>query len=111
MEGSTCRLERYSVGVAHRRALVGCSRALSVVSDLPQTISAMGPIWSDERSSGSSCPRSQNPRCSGCGGSLHRWYLCTGEKRATRGGKTERGKGTKIMAIADRHGLPVAICI
>ncbi|MFN4289562.1 MAG: IS5/IS1182 family transposase, partial [Permianibacter sp.] len=26
-------------------------------------------------------------------------------------GKTKRGKGTKIMAIADRHGLPVAACI
>jgi transposase len=25
-------------------------------------------------------------------------------------GKTKRGKGTKTMAIADRHGLPVAIC-
>ena len=26
-------------------------------------------------------------------------------------GKTKRGKGTKIMAIADRHGLPVAVHI
>jgi transposase len=26
-------------------------------------------------------------------------------------GKTKRGKGTKIMAVADRHGLPVSICI
>ena len=26
-------------------------------------------------------------------------------------GKTKRGKGTKIMAIADRSGLPVALCI
>jgi transposase len=25
-------------------------------------------------------------------------------------GKTKRGKGTKIMAVADGHGLPVAIC-
>ncbi|HZM88923.1 MAG TPA: transposase [Blastocatellia bacterium] len=25
-------------------------------------------------------------------------------------GKTKRGKGTKIMAVADRHGLPVAVC-
>lgn len=24
-------------------------------------------------------------------------------------GKTKRGKGTKIMAVADRHGLPVAV--
>ena len=26
-------------------------------------------------------------------------------------GKTKRGKGTKVMAVADRHGLPVAIYI
>ncbi len=25
-------------------------------------------------------------------------------------GKTKRGKGTKIMAVADRHGLPISIC-
>jgi len=25
-------------------------------------------------------------------------------------GKTKRGKGTKIMAVADRHGLPIAVC-
>ncbi len=25
-------------------------------------------------------------------------------------GKTKRGKGTKVMAIADRHGFPIAIC-
>lgn len=26
-------------------------------------------------------------------------------------GNTRIGKGTKIMAIADRHGLPLAICV
>ncbi len=25
-------------------------------------------------------------------------------------GKTKRGKGSKLMAIADRHGLPLAVC-
>jgi transposase len=34
-----------------------------------------------------------------------------GEKRGSKVGKTKRGKGTKIMAVADRHGLPVAICV
>jgi len=29
----------------------------------------------------------------------------------TKVGKTKRGKGTKIMAVADRHGLPVAVCV
>jgi transposase len=31
-------------------------------------------------------------------------------KRGTKGGKTKRGKGTKIMVVADSHGLPVGLC-
>ena len=41
---------------------------------------------------------------------LHRRDLCSGEKRGLCVGKTKRGKGSKLMAIADRHGLPVAVC-
>jgi transposase len=41
---------------------------------------------------------------------LHRRNVCSGEKRGRLVGKTKRGKGCKIMAIADRHGLPVAAC-
>jgi len=26
-------------------------------------------------------------------------------------GKTKRGKGTKIMAVADRAGLPISVCV
>jgi hypothetical protein len=29
------------------------------------------------------------------------------KKGGLKVGKTKRGKGTKIMAVADRHGLPV----
>ena len=35
--------------------------------------------------------------------------LCSGQKRGRLVGKTKRGKGTKIMGIADRHGLPLAL--
>src|SRR5438128_1433739 len=57
MEGSTCRLERHSLGATHWRSLGGCTRALPVLPDLPQAISAMGPLWSDEGSSGGPRPR------------------------------------------------------
>ena len=40
---------------------------------------------------------------------LHRRHLRSGEKGGFAVGKTKRGKGTKIMAVADRNGLPVAI--
>jgi hypothetical protein len=32
------------------------------------------------------------------------------QKRGRKVGKTKRGKGTKIMAIADHNGLPVSVC-
>jgi transposase len=35
--------------------------------------------------------------------------ICAGQKRGRQVGKTKRGKGTKIMGIADRHGLPLAL--
>jgi transposase len=35
--------------------------------------------------------------------------FCAGQKRGRQVGKTKRGKGTKIMGIADGHGLPVAL--
>jgi transposase len=35
--------------------------------------------------------------------------VCSGQKRGRLVGKTKRGKGTKIMGVADRHGLPLAL--
>jgi len=40
---------------------------------------------------------------------LHRRHLCSGQKRGNEVGTTKRGKGTKIMAISDGSGLPVAV--
>ena len=42
-------------------------------------------------------------------GVLHRRDLCSREKRGAGVGKTKRGKRTKIMAVADRNGLPIAV--
>jgi len=35
--------------------------------------------------------------------------ICSRQKRGRLVGKTKRGKGTKIMGIADSHGLPIAL--
>src|SRR6478735_7786119 len=40
---------------------------------------------------------------------LHRWLVYRGEKRGSKVGKTKRGKGTKLKAIADASGLPLAV--
>jgi transposase len=42
---------------------------------------------------------------------LHRRLVRERQKRGLCVGKTKRGKGTKIMAIADRSGLPAAAWI
>jgi transposase len=42
---------------------------------------------------------------------IHRWQSCAGQKRRPKVGETKRGKRTKIMAVADSHGLPVGACI
>jgi hypothetical protein len=33
------------------------------------------------------------------------------QKRGSKVRETKRGKGTKVMAVADRSGLPVAVCV
>src|SRR5882672_6703619 len=40
---------------------------------------------------------------------VHRRQLQFGEKRGSAVGPTRRGKGSKIMAISDGHGLPLAV--
>jgi transposase len=42
---------------------------------------------------------------------FRRRHVCPGEKGGACVGKTKRGKGTKIMAVADGVGLPVALSI
>ena len=41
---------------------------------------------------------------------FYRRHVCAGEKRGLQVGPTKRGKGTKIMGVADGHGLPLAVC-
>ena len=40
---------------------------------------------------------------------FYRRHLRSGEKGGPAVGKTKRGKGTKLMVIADANGLPVAV--
>ena len=37
--------------------------------------------------------------------------FCAGKKRGPGVGKTKRGKGSKLMAVADGAGLPIAVCV
>src|ERR1700680_5067054 len=78
----------------------------------PATVAfSNGCARSDEGNSGGTCPRLEAQRCYRGARGFHRRELCASEKGGLKVGKTKRGKGTKIMAVADRHGLPVSICI
>src|SRR5256886_11571305 len=105
------RAERCSLGFAHGCSLARSARPLSTLPNLPSPLSAVAA----RRHAGSTFARARrrfaNARQTGSVGDLHRRQLQFGEKRGPAVGPTRRGKGSKIMAIADRHGLPVACCV
>jgi hypothetical protein len=71
----------------------------------------MGSLWCDDKDHGCSCARTQCPRRNRCPRIIYRREFCARQKKGGRKvGKTKRGKGTKIMAVADRNGLPVSVC-
>src|SRR5438552_9194965 len=71
----------------------------------------MGSVRRDDENHDCSCARTRCPRHNRCSRSLYRREFRARQKGGSKVGKTKRGKGTKIMAVADRHGLPVAVHI
>src|SRR5688572_1921932 len=108
---SAGRVERHSLDPSHRGALERSAGSLSVPSDVPSPIAAVGPQRHLSARAQGARGRSLCARRTGSQRDLHRWLVCQREKKGRCVGKTKRGKGTKIMAIADRAGLPVAITI
>jgi hypothetical protein len=109
--GGSGRAEWCVVGVANRSIVARFAEALSAVPHLSSLVSAVA--------AGRDLGRSFTGPGGGFAGSgqggpereLHRWLLRRSEKGGSGVGKTKRGKGTKIMAIADRHGLPIEISV
>lgn len=83
--------------------------AVSPVPDLPPSIPAMGAGRNLAPGPGGLSRRPSPARGLGPLGMFRRWHLCGGEKRGLGVGKTKRGKGTKLMAVADGSGLPIAV--
>ena len=101
----------YLVGASNRRPLERPSGSISAVPNLPSSLPGMGPIRSHEEDSPGVGPGSGGTRWPRSFGSLHRRFLHGSQKRGLCVGKTKRGKGSKIMAIADGNGLPLAACV
>jgi len=104
-----CCIEWRVVDLAHWSALEGLTRSLSTLSNLPPAFSEMAERRSF-RSDFTGAGRGSGPSWKiGPERRRHRCLFCGSEKGGSAVGKTKRGKGTKIMAVTDGHGVPVAV--
>jgi hypothetical protein len=104
-----CSVERCVVGVTHGCSLARSASSLSALSNLSSTLPTVAALGTLPASATNTGRRPTRPREAGSERSFHRRQLQFGQKRGSGVGPTKRGKGSKIMAIADRHGLPVAV--
>ncbi len=101
--------ERCLLGLAHWRSLARSAASLSSLSDLSSplpTVAALRVAHPAAPETGGRLTRSRETRSERI---VHRCQLQFGEKRGSAVGPTRRGKGSKIMAISDGHGLPLAV--
>ena len=101
---------RRAMDSAYGGTMVGTAAPqVSAVPDLPPPIPGLGA----RRHAGQGfTPLGRGPVGAGrvgSGGDVYRRLLHGSKKGGRAVGPTRRGKGSKIMAIADRHGLPVAV--
>src|SRR5215471_10463472 len=111
MAGHASSAQWDSVGVGCRGAVAGIAQEIPAVPDLPSPFPAMGA----GRQTGAhlACPGRgvTSTRKTRLGGGLYRRLLHGGKKGGLAVGPTKRGKGTKILALADDHSLPLAVSI
>jgi transposase len=107
--GYPCGVERGVVGVTHECSLARSAFSLSALPNLSSTLPTVAALGAVRAFAANPGRRPARPRKARSERSLHRRQLQFGEKRGSGVGPTKRGKGSKIMAIADRHGLPVAV--
>ncbi len=99
------------MGASNRCTLERSAATLSSASDLPPLVPDLGQaggVQTDPYRTGRGSLPTRGHRYSR---NLYRWQFYPRKKRGHFVGPTKRGKGTKVMAIADASGLPVAIDI
>src|SRR3989304_8622183 len=101
--------ERCILGFAHRRSLARSAASLSALSDLSSPFPTVATLGVAHAAAPETGGRLTRPRKAGFERIVHRCQLQFGEKRGSAVGPTRRGKGSKIMAISDGHGLPLAV--
>ena len=107
--GRPCSTQRRVLDSAYRGPVGRPSWPISTIPDLPPTLPRVGEVRCVQSAAGGVGRGLTKSRLTGSVGVLYRRHFRSGEKRGLCVGKTKRGKGTKLMAVADRHGLPVAV--
>ena len=96
------------LGLGDRRAVARTAEEVPVLPDLPSPFPTVGA----GRQAGAHLTRAgQGARKTRPGGGLYRRLLHGDKKGGLAVGPTKRGKGTKIIALADAHSLPLAVSI
>src|SRR6202142_1437119 len=109
LEGAAERAQRRAVDCAEGNTLARLATPIRAVPNHPSTLPELGAFWSYRKDTPGT---GQAPQ--GCRGIGSQRVFCgrdirSGQKRGRLVGKTKRGKGTKIMGIADGHGVPLAL--
>ena len=102
-------VERRFVDSAHWRSLARSARSLFALPNLSSTLPTVAALRTAHALAAETGRGLTRPRQARFERSVHRRQLQRREKGGSRVGPTKRGKGSKIVAIADRHGLPIAV--
>ena len=109
--GHASRAQRNLVGVGHWGTVARIAQQISAVPDLPSPFPEVGAGRQTGRHLARTGGGIARPWKIGPGGGFHRRLLHGGKKGGLAVGPTKRGKGTKIIALADDHSLPLAVSI
>ena len=109
--GHACGAERGLLGSTHRCSLARSAVSLSVLSNLPSAFPILAAQRAADALAAKTSRRFTRPRKARSERILHRHQLQRREKRGCSVGPTKRGKGSKIMAIADGHGFPLSVYV
>ena len=104
-------VERGAVDSAHRGAVAGAAHKVSSVPDRAWALPAMGalrPVAEGAAHTGREVARARITRPAR---GHHRRQFREREKGGLAVGKTKRGKGTKVMAVATATSVPLAVTV
>ena len=91
--------------------MAGIAEEVSAVSDRAWAVPAVGALRAVGEGAGRSGRKAAREGLAGSEGRVDRRQLCKRQKRGLAVGKTKRGKGTKIMAIATVTSVPLAVTV